>query len=165
MQCFTELWCQRAGYSPDTTPLLRQQGGQAGMAPLTLFLSLGMSGASSARAPAVPPLLGCGRRWWWHGLQPGSFCVTSQSLHRFHFLTWHSVSFNSFQAVIYPSLSGASLLFLVYLGKLFLKANSLSPHVPAAEGASSMKFLASHSPCKHGLSRELFYAEVLPQFR
>lgn len=156
MQCFTQLWCQRAGYSPDTTLLTMavRRAGRDGS------LSL----CSCPWGCWVPSLPGNQQSPLCRGVVEGdedmASVMASQSPHRFHFLTWHSVSFNSLQAVIHPS-EASSLLWL-HLVELFLKANSLSLPCPCHCRCFRHE-ISSLSPSKRGLSRELFYAKVPPQ--
>lgn len=160
MQCFTELWCQRAGYSPDTSPLTR--AGREGS------LSL-CSCPWGHRVPSLP-----GHHWCplCRGVvgdddDMASGLAAFVSLHSLFtdFTFWRDTLFPSTlsRLLFIPPCQEPALCSGSIWVKLFRKANSLSPLVPAAEGASSMKFLASHKPCKYGLSRELFYAEVSPQ--
>lgn len=100
--------------------------------------------------------------------------VTSQSPHRFHFLTWHSQWFlqTVCKLLFIPRCQEPALCSGSIWVELFLKTNSLSLPVPAAAaagptgaGASSMNSLAAHSACKCGLSWELFFAGSTPQSR
>lgn len=153
-QCFTELWCQRAGYSPDTTPLTRaaRRAGRDG--------SLSLRSCPWGRR--VPSLPGHQRCPLCRGVMEGDD-DTASSLAAFVSLHSLFTDFTFWPDTLFPS-TLSQLLFIPHCREpglcsesiwveLFLKANSLSPHVPVAEGASRMKFLTSQSPCKHELFR------------
>lgn len=125
MQCFPQLWCHKAGYSPDTSPLT-MAARRAGRDGSLSFCPWG------CWVPSLPVHQRCPL---WRGVVEGdddmasgmAAFVTSESSHRFHFLTWHSVSFSSLQAVIYPSWSGASSLLWLHLGRALSEGKFLEP--------------------------------------
>ena len=100
--------------------------------------------------------------------------VTSQSPHRFHFLTGHSQWFLQTvpKLLFIPSLSGAGALLLLCLGRALSEAKFLEPLCPCCCSCRShwcrcfQHDLPTLSlPCKHGLPLKLFFAEDPPQSR
>lgn len=122
MQCCTQLWYQRVGYNPDATSLTRAET-RAGRGSLLLCSYPWGCRVGHQLCPLCRGVVE-GDDDMASGM---AVFVTSQSPHRFHFLTWHSVSFNFLQAVIYPLLSGASSLLQLHLGRAFSEGKFLEP--------------------------------------